>query len=117
MSWELTEDYETFMEWTGKDQLDTLMVHIIRMDEEPPEENWWVIISFTNIDKYLRKGFSTREEAITEAKEQRRILGLFKQILPMTLDAWNSTELGKEYDEMDGDAFFLSIEVDLGAAS
>lgn len=118
MSWEQTLNTETLLEWEGKNELETLLVHVVNMVKEPLEESWWVVVSFLNIEKYLRKGFPTRREAITGAEEERRILGLFKQLFPISLKSWESGSFGESYSEMDGDAFFLTIEEEImgGAA-
>jgi hypothetical protein len=118
MSWEQTLDTETLVEWEGQNELETLLVHVVKMVKEPPDESWWVVVSFLNIEKYLQKGFPTRAEAITEAEEERRILGLFKQLYPISLKSWNRGGFGDNYSEMDGDAFFLTIEEEImgGAA-
>jgi hypothetical protein len=108
VSWDKTTDTETFVEWEGQEELEDVMINVLKIEDVPPEEAWWVVISFFSIETYIQKGFPTREEAITEAEEECRIFVLFRQFFPFKPEDRNLFDL-EGYSEFDGDKFFLAI--------
>lgn len=84
--WEQTVNTHTWVDWTGKGELENFSICVFKVDSEKTDWEWSMNIIFHLSEQSITRYLKTREDALKEAEFQLDLFINARELLPTTVE-------------------------------